>query len=227
MEEKIFEISPNSLNLFLECPACFWLEKKMGIKRPSPFPYTLNQAIDLLLKEEFDEYRKKNQLPPILREKKIKAHLFQNQALLNQWRNPRMGIRYFDEKLNTIFFGAPDDLLEFNDGTLAPLDYKTTGNEIAKVYDRFQIQMDFYTFLLEKNGFKTKRKGYLAFYIVEKNLGFNDRLPFKKELVEIDTDPSDLPSIFKRAILLLKNPICPPHSQDCPFGQWYKKVKEI
>jgi hypothetical protein len=227
MEEEIFSISPNSLNLFLECPACFWLEKKMKIKRPAPYPYTLNQAVDLLLKEEFDLYRKKKELPPILKEKKLKAHLFPNQALLDQWRNSRVGMRYFEKELNAIFFGAPDDVLEFEDGKLAPLDYKTTGNKISTVYDRFQIQMDFYTFLLEKNGFETKRKGYLIFYIVERNSGFNDRLPFKKELVEIETDPSDLLSLLKKAVNTLKSSRCPAHSLDCPFGNWYKKVKEI
>ena len=38
---------------------------------------------------------------------------------------------------------------------------------------------------MEKNGFQTPRKGYLAFYIVDKSKGFIDRLPFRKEFMEI------------------------------------------
>jgi len=68
-------LSPNSLNLFLECPNCFWLEKKMGIKRPPSYPYGLNLAVDGLLKDEFDDYRKKEIPHPILEENGIKANL--------------------------------------------------------------------------------------------------------------------------------------------------------
>jgi len=46
MNNKPIQLSPNSLNLFLECRRCFWLEKKQGIKRPPPYPYALNMAVD-------------------------------------------------------------------------------------------------------------------------------------------------------------------------------------
>src|SRR2546427_70900 len=85
--EKAIQLSPNSLNLYLECQACFWLDKKMGIKRPPPYPYALNSAVDALLKEEFDIYRKRNEVHPLLLQNNIKAKLFSNQELLNQWRN--------------------------------------------------------------------------------------------------------------------------------------------
>ena len=52
---------------------------------------------------------------------------------------------------------------------------------------------------MEKNGFATPRKGYLAFYIVDKSKGFIDRLPFRKEVVEIETNPSDVYGTFKQA----------------------------
>lgn len=221
------QLSPNSLNLYLECQACFWLEKKMGIKRPQPYPYALNTAVDVLLKEEFDEYRKKKEPHPLLLENKISAHLFPNQKLLDQWRSNFSGIRYYDSKLNAILFGAVDDILEFDDGKLAPLDYKSTGSSVPSVYDRFQLQMDIYTYLLEKNGFKTPRKGYLAFYVVDKENGFKDRLPFKKELCEIETNPSDIPDLFKEAVSLLEKDIMPPHSPDCEFGKWLKKLSNF
>jgi hypothetical protein len=85
--------------------------------------------------------------------------------------------------------------------------------------------MDTYTFLLEKNGFLTPRKGYLAFYIVDKEKGFIDRLPFRKELYEIETNPTDIYEIFKDAVTILKQNNPPPHSQDCLFGKWLKDAK--
>lgn len=220
MSAKAIQLSPNSLNLYLECPHCFWLDKNLGIKRPPPYPYALNSAVDTLLKEEFDDYRAKNIPHPLLKENGIKAHLFGNQNLLNQWRNNFAGIRYFDPALQATLFGAVDDVLEFDDGKIAPLDYKSTGSTAANVYDRFQLQLDTYTFLMEKNGFQTARKGYLAFYIVDKSRGFIDRLPFRKEMVEIETNPSDIYAIFSDAVAVLKNSAPPPHSTDCPFKKW-------
>lgn len=221
------QLSPNSLNLYLECPHCFWLDKKMGIKRPPPYPYALNMAVDVLLKAEFDVYRAKNEPHPLLVANNIPARLFSNQNLLNQWRSNFSGIRYYDSELDATLFGAVDDILEFEDGKLAPLDYKSTGSKVANIYDRFQLQMDIYTYLLEKNGFQTPHKGYLAFYIVDKENGFGDRLPFRKELYEIETDPSDVQQLFKEAVAVLKRPSPPPHSQDCKFDDWLKKAKNF
>ena len=217
--ERAIQLSPNSLNLFLDCPHCFWLDKNMGIKRPPPYPYALNSAVDALLKEEFDAYRSKNLPHPLLKGISGNAKLFGNQNLLNQWRNNLAGIRYFDPELKATLFGAVDDVLEF-EGKLAPLDYKSTGSTSAKIYDRFQLQLDTYTFLMEKNGYATTRKGYLAFYIVDKSRGFIDRLPFRKEVMEIDTNPSDIYAIFSDAVSVLRQPTPPPHSQDCQFGKW-------
>ena len=222
---KSIQLSPNSLNLYLECPHCFWLDKNMGIKRPPPYPYALNSAVDALLKEEFDTYRSKNLPHPMLKENNINARLFNNQKLLNQWRNNFAGIRFFDQDLQATLFGAVDDVLEFEGGKIAPLDYKSTGSTAANVYDRFQLQLDTYTFLMEKNGFKTTRKGYLAFYIVDKSRGFIDRLPFRKEMVQIDTNPSDIYEIFKDAVDCLKQQTPPPHSSDCKFAVWLRGAK--
>ncbi|MDD5076727.1 MAG: PD-(D/E)XK nuclease family protein [Sphaerochaetaceae bacterium] len=225
MSSKSLQLSPNSLNLYLECPHCFWLDKNMGIKRPPPYPYALNSAVDLLLKEEFDTYRYKNLPHPLLEQNNIKAHLFPNQRLLNQWRDNFAGIRYYDKELKATLFGAVDDVLEFDDKKIAPLDYKSTGSSVANVYDRFQLQLDTYTFLMEKNGFETPRKGYLAFYIVDKTKGFIDRLPFRKEIIEIETNPSDIYEIFKEAVDVLKQPTPPPHSSDCKFNKWFIQAK--
>ena len=230
---KNIQLSPNSLNLFLECPHCFWLDKNAGVKRPQPYPYALNSVMDDLLKEEFDTYRSKKLQPPLLEDNNIKARLFGNQKLLNQWRSNLAGIRYFDEGLRATLFGVVDDILEFDPSTssgqvmIAPLDYKSTGLSVSKIYDRFQLQMDVYTLLMEKNGFKTLHKGYLAFYIINKNKGFIDRLPFRKEIIEMETNPADVYEIFKDAVACCKLVLPPEHNQECQYGKYVKKVKKF
>ena len=222
--DKPIKLSPNSLNLYYECPLCFWLDKKMGIRRPQPYPYALNAAVDVLLKEEFDKYRKKKELHPLLVANNIPAKLFSNQKLLDEWRSNFRGIRYYDTPLDATIFGAVDDVLEFSEGKLAPLDYKSTGSKTANVYDRFQLQMDVYTFLLEKNGYKTIRKGCLAFYVVDKGNGFVDRLPFKKEIIMIDTDPTYVQGLFEEAVTLLRGEAPAEHSSECQYGRWLEEI---
>jgi len=224
---KPIQLSPSSLNLYLECPLCFWLEKRQGIRRPPPYPYALNTAVDILLKKEFDIYRAKNEIHPLFLENNIQAKLFPDQNKLNQWRSNFEGIRYYDTNLQATLFGAVDDVLEFPDGKLAPLDYKSTGSAVPTVYDRFQLQMDVYTFLLEKNGFSISKKGYLAFYIVNKENGFGDRLPFRKELHEIETDPSYVHGLFEEAVALLRKDMPPAHRQDCQFGKWFRQASKF
>lgn len=225
--EKAIKLSPSSLNLHYECPLCFWYEKKMGIRRPQPYPYALNAAVDYLLKEEFDKYRKKRELHPLLVANNIPAKLFPKQALLDEWRNNFKGLRYYDAELDATLFGAVDDVLEFSDGKLAPLDYKSTGSKAGNVYDRFQLQMDVYTFLLEKIGYKTVRKGCLAFYIVDKENGFNDKLPFRKEIVMIDTDPTYVQGVFEEAVKLLRGDKPAGHSPDCQYGRWFEGIVNL
>ena len=199
----------------------------MGIRRPQPYPYALNAAVDVLLKEEFDKYRKKQELHPLLVAHNVPAKLFADQKLLDKWRNNFEGIRYYDPTLDATIFGAVDDVLEFSDGKLAPLDYKSTGSAVPKVYDRFQLQLDVYTYLLEKNGYKTIRKGCLAFYVVDKENGFEDKLPFKKEIQMIDTDPTYVQGLFTEAVALLRGPLPKEHSPDCQYGHWLQGIDNM
>ena len=57
-------LSPSALNLFLECPKCFWLEYGAGIHRPrGPFP-SLPGGMDIIIKKYFDSYRAVGKVPP-------------------------------------------------------------------------------------------------------------------------------------------------------------------
>ena len=52
-----FKLSQSKIDLFLECPRCFYLDRRLGVGRPPGFPFALNAAVDTLLKQEFDIYR--------------------------------------------------------------------------------------------------------------------------------------------------------------------------
>ena len=53
----MIKISRSKIDLFLECPRCFYLDVVKKIKRPPGFPFNLNNAVDMLLKKEFDRHR--------------------------------------------------------------------------------------------------------------------------------------------------------------------------
>ena len=55
--EKPFKLSRSRLEIFLTCPRCFYLDRRMGIGRVPLPAFTLNTATDTLLKREFDRHR--------------------------------------------------------------------------------------------------------------------------------------------------------------------------
>ena len=55
--QEPFVISRSGIDLFIQCPRCFYLDKRLGTGRPPGFPFSLNSAVDALLKKEFDGHR--------------------------------------------------------------------------------------------------------------------------------------------------------------------------
>src|SRR3990167_4963651 len=125
---KPLKISRANLQLMHECPRCFWLYKHKDIRRPQGYPYTLSIAVDQLLKAEFDQYREKGEMHPVLLKHGglVGARLYPDQEQLQKWRNNFEGLKYHDEGLDVTLFGAVDDMLEFSDGSLAVIDYKSS-----------------------------------------------------------------------------------------------------
>ena len=54
-DTKPFRLSRSRLDVFLNCPRCFYLDRRLGIDRLPGFPFALNNAVDKLLKLEFDQ----------------------------------------------------------------------------------------------------------------------------------------------------------------------------
>ena len=211
------KISRSGLKLFQECPRCFWLDVHHKIKRPPSFPYTLSSAVDFLVKQEFDKYREQGTLPPVLaRHLAGDAKLYSGPELPT-WRENFKGVQYFDEDLNAMLYGAVDDVLQLADGSLAVIDYKSSGSREIKIYDDYQKQMDIYTYLLDRNGFKTHTEAYFVFYQVDKTGGgFQNALPFIESLKAIKVDKSWVANAFEQAIAVARQDTPPEVIMPCP-----------
>ncbi len=198
--QSTLKISRSGLKLFLECPRSFWLDLHHKIKRPPGYPYTLTAAVDYLEKQEFDKYRAEGKLPPVFFKEKLDAKLYAGEQLA-EWRNNFKGVAYWNEELNAILYGAVDDILEFSDGSLAVVDYKSSGSKEITIYDDYQKQMEVYSYILQQKGFQTQPHAYFVFYQVQKDGGgFKNVLPFKEELRRVDVNPSWVGGAFERAV---------------------------
>ena len=219
--KRVVTLSRTQLNTFSECPRCFWLVNHFGIRQTKSLPFALNNAIDGLLKTEFDVHRTAGTLPAILSPLKGKAKLFADAEKLQTWRNNFRGVRWTDPASGHTLFGAVDDVLEFKDGSLAVVDYKATGSAAPVIYASYQLQMDVYTFLLQQLGFSTAPKSYFAFYLVVKDDGFNGKLPFREQLVEVTPAPERVPALFAQATALALAESQPAKGAECDLCRWY------
>lgn len=216
--KKIIRLSPSSLNLFLECPRCFWLQMNENIHRPRGIFPSLPGGMDLVIKDYFDKYREKDELPPEL-QGKIEGKLLHDHVLLNKWRNWRTGLEYTDETLGVTLFGALDDCLQIGN-KFVPLDYKTRGSapkegDSQKYYGN---QLDCYSLMLEENGHPVGQIGYLVYYYPE-HVEENGTVIFNVKPVELTIDPNRARQTLKNAIKLLSGPI-PPHHTECEYCIW-------
>ena len=203
-----FKLSPSSLNLMKECPRCFWLDKHKKWKRPAGIFPSLPAGMDRILKEHFDRFMAKKELPPeICKNNNCEGmRLFDDKLLLKEWRSNLKGIRFSDEDGN-VLSGAVDNLLVKND-KLIVLDFKTRGFALKEeTADFYQLQLDVYNFLLRKNGYKTEDFAFLLFYVPNRVLD-NGEVVFDTGLVKRRVDAGNAERVFKEAVALLNG--------DCP-----------
>jgi len=210
----MIKLSASTLNLFLECPRCFWLRIKKGIKRPErPLP-SITQGMDSIIKEYFNFFREKKILPPFL-EKKLSAKLIESLPKSLYYQPPQSDF---------LLWGKLDECIVFQDNTYAALDHKTRGSAPQSVHDSFKFQMDVYTLLLEENGYKTKKKAVLVYYYpikAQASYGFD----FEIDVHIIDTNPEFAKEVFERAIKVLESDVIPESSPNCEFCKWIRGVK--
>jgi hypothetical protein len=194
------------------------------IRRPPGFPYTLSAAVDFLVKQEFDKYRVQGTLPPVFARHNVQAKLYAGPELA-VWRENFKGVQYFDEDLNALLYGAVDDVLQFNDGSLAVVDYKSSGSREIKIYDDYQKQMEVYTWLLDHNGFQTQPEAYFVFYQVDKTGGgFENALPFIEQLKSVRVNTSWVGDIFEQAVAVARRDTPPALETPCEHCIYIQKA---
>lgn len=222
--QKNISLSPSALNLFRDCPRCFWLEKIKGIKRPRGIFPSLPAGMDRVIKTYFDAFRKKGILPPEFMVDGFRdVQLYSNQAQLDLWREWKTGPR-LEESDGTVLFGAIDDLM-VKDGKYIPFDYKTKGSptspEDAERY--YQNQLDCYALLLERSGLPQAGHGYLLYYS-PKQVSEKGWVNFNLQAIRLETKTDRAYKTFQSAVELLRGDL-PAASDRCEYCSWIRQFE--
>ncbi len=213
------KLSPSTLNLFLECPKCFWLELEGGVHRPRGIFPSLPGGMDGVIKTYFDKYRAVNKVPPEI-EGKTEGVLMADQDLLNKWRSWRTGLVYRDPENGAALSGAIDDLMVDPKKQLyIPFDYKTRGYALkADSSSFYQNQLNCYGLLLQENGLPIAGFGYLCYYI-PKEVSEGGMVEFDVIPKKMDIDPEAARKVFRDAVKLLNGAMPKSHS-NCEYCMW-------
>ena len=81
-----FKISRSKIDLFLNCPRCFYLDRRLGISQPPGYPFSLNSAVDRLLKKEFDLHRAAATAHPLMKKYGLGLLPFPHEKI-DEWRD--------------------------------------------------------------------------------------------------------------------------------------------
>lgn len=208
-----YKVSASRLNLLENCPRCFWLAVIKNVKRPViPMASILNR-MDAVIKNYYNEYRVRNELPPILNNQ-INGRLAVNMPVTLQCRTEN----------GLILMGRPDEYLKKEDCSIAILDHKTTGKPPERIHPSYYTQLNVYNFLLKMSGYKTSNKSYIAFYCPgESNL--DNGMIIHCTVHEIIADSTQVKNLLNKAYKVLREPM-PDAGENCEFCKWAQAMSD-
>jgi RecB family exonuclease len=225
--KKAFTLSRTKIELFINCPRCFYLDRREGIGRPSIPGYTLNSAVDALLKKEFDIHRAKNRAHPLMKAYGLGLVPYAHEKI-DIWRENFKGVQYYHEPTNFLVFGAVDDLWVDKKGTIHVVDYKATSTSAdfdleSPWKQAYKRQMEIYQWLLRQNGFPISDTGYFVACNGRKDReAFDAKLEFKVEIVPYKGSDKWVEKAIKAAHKCLMAPKTPKSSVDCEYCNYVK-----
>lgn len=225
-----YPLSRSKLTLFLECPRCFYLDRRRGIGRPDEAYYSLNLAVDLLLKREFDSYRLKGEPHPAMKLYGIDAVPYRHKDLI-LWRDTPEGIRSVHSQSNFDVFGIIDDLWQHADGSVAIVDYKATsmpGPISLDGKDHYKRQLELYQWLLQRNGISVSPVGYLLYANASRDReAFERKLEFAFTVLPYEGSVSWVEDALNAAKECLMHETPPPSGAACSWCAYRRAARDV
>lgn len=225
-----WKLSRSKIDLFKECPRCFYIDNKLGTKRPPMPSFQINKAVDHQLKQEFDTHRVKDEQHPLQIEYGIDAKPAAHKDL-NQWRENFKGIQHFHEPTGIIVSGAIDDLWINSKGEYIVVDYKATAKSEAVTelsghwHEGYKRQLEVYQWLLRQEGFKVSNTGYFVYCTGKYDQkAFDKRIEFDVNLISHEGDDSWVEKAIHDIKGCLESKDLPDKSLNCEYcAYWYAR----
>jgi len=230
--ETPFSLSRSKVDMFLKCPRCFYLEQRLGIKIPSGPGFSLNSAVDHLLKKEFDIRRAEGVSHPLMAAYGIDAIPARHEEL-EIWRENFKGMRVIHKPTNFELFGAIDDLWINSEGKYHIVDYKATSTVKEITLDDqwkrwYKIQAEFYQWLFRMRGFEVSDIAYFVFANAAKDrAAFDAKLEFEITIISHNGSDSWVEPTLEKMKRCLDSGYAPAAGPDCEYCQYVGKAKLI
>jgi len=226
-----FRLSRSKIDLFLNCPRCFYLDRRLGIGQPPGFPFSLNSAVDTLLKKEFDIHRAQGSAHPLMKTYGLDAVPLAHEKI-DEWRDALGGgITYLHPETNFFITGGVDDVWQGPDGALIIVDYKATSKSGEVNLDAdwqigYKRQMEIYQWLFRKNGFTVSRTGYFVYCNGDADkAAFDGKLEFKIKLIPYEGDDGWIEDTIQSAHACLGSESIPRANADCDYCRYADAVR--
>lgn len=228
-----FKLSRTRIELFMRCPRCFYIDRRLGVDRPPGFPFSLNSAVDTLLKKEFDIHRDQCTMHPLMKTYGIDAVPFQHDKM-DEWRDAlRRGIAYHHKPTNLLIAGGIDDVWVNPSGELHIVDYKATSKTGEVSLDAewqisYKWQMEIYQWLFRMNGFKVSKTGYFVYCNGKADKeAFDGKLEFDVKVLPYIGDDSWVEPKIIELHKCLASPTLPEPSKECDYCLYMKGIREV
>lgn len=231
---KYWRLSRSKIDLFQECPRCFYLDNKLGLKRPPGFPFSLNSAVDALLKTEFDAHRAKGEQHAIQKEYHLDAIPAPHESL-DIWRDNFKGVEFKHPPTGFLVSGAIDDLwFDPKTNEYIVVDYKATAKAEAVTeldqewQEGYKRQMEVYQWLLRKKGLKTSDKGYFVYCSGRPDeKAFDAKLEFDIHLIEYIGNDNWVEGTLQDIKTCLESDTIPEANPDCDYCLYRREINEV
>lgn len=224
-----FVVSRSSIDLFIQCQRCFYIDKRLGTARPPGFPFSLNSAVDTLLKKEFDIHRANGSAHPLMKEYGVDAVPFPHEEL-GAWRDAlRRGITFLHKPTNLMIRGGIDDVWVNPRKEIHIVDYKATSkteevNLDAEWQDGYKRQMEMYQWLFRKNGFSVSDIGYFVYCNGDTDKeAFDGKLEFDIKVIPYKGDDTWVDQTIINLHKCLMATALPEKSVDCDYCQYFER----
>ena len=226
-----FKLSRSKIELYVDCPRCFYLDRRLGVGRPPGYPFNLNSAVDTLLKKEFDLLRKEKKAHPIIEKYGVDAIPAEHESL-DVWRTNFTGIQYLHEPTKLLLFGAIDDLWINSKGEYMVVDYKSTSKDedIVALDKDWQIsykrQMEIYQWLLRRNGYTVSKTGYFVYCNGRTDVAkFDGKLEFDLTLIPYEGSDNWVEGTIADIHRCLNSPAIPDAGEGCDYCAYREAAK--